>query len=61
MKYTTKNTSDYLVGFRNSQKFNEACNRSLITREVQENGMNILFPLQNTGFDSLQEYEKKEA
>ena len=61
IQYTNKNTTDYLVRFRNAQKVNEACNGSLITRGVQEHGMKILFPLQNTGFDSLQEDEKKKA
>ena len=39
----------------------EACDGSLITKGVQEHGMNIRFPLHNTEFDSLQEDEKKEA
>ena len=50
-----------MVRFRNSQKVNEACDRSLVTKGVQEHGMKILLPLQNTGFDSLKEDEKKEA
>ena len=61
MKYANENTTDYLVRFRNAQKFIEACNRSLITKGVQEHGMKILFPFHNTVFDSLQEDEKKEA
>ena len=61
MKYTSKNTTDYLVRFRNAQKVNEACDGSLITKGVQEHGMKIRFPLHNTGFYSLQEDEKKEA
>ena len=50
-----------MVRFRNSQKVNEACNGSLITRGVQENGTNILFPLHNTGYDSIQEDKNKES
>ena len=61
MQYANKNTTDYLVRFFNAQKVNEAYNGSLITKGVQEHGMKILFPLQNTGFDYLQEDEKKEA
>ena len=61
MQYANENTTDYLVRFRNAQKVNEACNRSLITKGVQEGGIKILFPWQNTGFDSLQEDDKKEA
>ena len=61
MQYATKNTTDYLVRFRNAQKVNEACDGSLITKVVQEHGMKILFPLHNTVFDSLQKDEKKEA
>ena len=60
MQYASDNTTDYLVRFRNAQKFNEACDRILITKGVQEHGMEIRFPLQNTGFDSLQEDKKKE-
>ena len=60
MQYATKNTTDYLVRFRNAQKVNEACNGSLITKGVQEHGMNILFSFNNTGFYSLSEYEKKD-
>ena len=61
MQYANENTTDYLVKFRNAQKVNEACDGSLITKILQERGMNILLPLQNTGFDSLQEDEKNEA
>ena len=61
MQYANENTTDYLVRIRNIQKFNEACNGSLITKGVQEHGINIFFPFHNTGFDSLQEDEKKEA
>ena len=61
MQYTNENTTNYLVSFRNSQKVNEACNGSLIIKGVEEHGMKILFPLQNTVFDYIQEYEKKEA
>ena len=34
MQYTNNNTTEYLVGFRNDQKVNEACNGSLITMGV---------------------------
>ena len=61
IQYAKENTTDYLVRFRNAQKVNEACNGSLITKGVQEHGMKIIFPLHNTGFDSLQEDEKKEV
>ena len=61
MQYANENTTDYLVRFRNAYKFNEACDGSLINKGVQEHGMKILFPLQNTGFDSLQEDENKES
>ena len=61
MQYANKNTTNYLVRFRNSQKVHEACNGSLISKFVQEHGVDILFPLQNTGFYSLQEYKKKKA
>ena len=54
MQYASDNTTDYLVRFRNAQKVNEACNGSLITKGVQEHGVKIIFPLNNTGFDSLQ-------
>ena len=50
-----------MVRFRNTQKVNEACNGSLSTRGLQNHGMKIIFPLHNTGFDSLQEDKKKEA
>ena len=52
---------DYLVRFLNAQKFNEACDGSLITKGVQEHGTKIRFPLHNNGFDSLQEDDNKEA
>ena len=61
IQYARENTTDYLVRFCNSQKFNESCGGSLFTKGVQEHGMKIRFPLQNTGFDSLQEDKKKEA
>ena len=61
MQYANENTTDYLVRFRNAHDVNEACNGSLITRGVQEHGMNIIFPLHNTLLDSLQEDDKKEA
>ena len=61
MEYANENTTDYLVRFRNSQKVNKACDVSLTTKGVQEHGMKIIFPLHNTLFESLQEYEKKES
>ena len=61
MQYASKNTTDYLVRFRIAQKFNEACDRSLTTKGVQEHGTKIRFPWHNTGFDSLQEDENKGA
>ena len=54
MQYANNNTTNYLVRFLNSHKVNEACNESLITKGVQEHGMKILFPFQNTGFYSLE-------
>ena len=54
MQYASENTTDYLVRFRNAQKVNEACDRSLITKGVQEHGMKIRIPLHNNGFDSIQ-------
>ena len=53
IQYANKNTADNLVGFRNAQKFSEACNGSLITTGIQYHGMNIILPLYNTGFDYL--------
>ena len=50
MHYANNNTTDYLVRFRNAQKVNEACNGRLITRGVQEHGMEILFQLHTTVF-----------
>ena len=61
MQYASENTTDYLVRFHNSQKVNESCDGSLIAKGVKEHGMKIHFPLHNTGFDSLQEDDKKEA
>ena len=58
--YTNDNTSDYLRRFRNDQKVNESCDGSLITKGVQEHGIKIRSPLNNSGFDSLQEDEKNE-
>ena len=52
MQYANENTTDYFVRFRNAQKFNEACDRNLITKGIIEHGMKIIFPLQFTGFDS---------
>ena len=34
MKYSNKNTTDYLVRFRNTHKVNEVCNWSLIPRDI---------------------------
>ena len=59
-KYANKNTTDYLVRFRNAQKFNESYNGSLITNGLQEYGIKILFQLQNTVFYYLPEDEKRE-
>ena len=50
-----------MVRLHNAQKVNEACDGILITKGVQDHGMKIRLPLHNTGFDSLQEEEKKEA
>ena len=61
IQYAKENTTDYLVRFCNAQKVNEACDGSLMAKGVQEHGMEILFPLHKTAFDSLQEYNKKEA
>ena len=35
MQYANKSTTDYLVRFFNTHKANEACNGSLITRDVK--------------------------
>ena len=59
-QYTNKNTTEYFIRFRKDQKVNEAYNGILITKEIQEHGMKILFLLQNTEFDSLKEDDKKE-
>ena len=61
MQYANENTTNYLFRFRNEQKVNESYNRSLLTKGVQEHGMKFLFPSYNTGFDSLQEDDKKES
>ena len=61
MQYASDNTTDYFVRFRNAQRVNEARDRSLTTKGVQEHGMKIRFPLHNTGFDYLQEDDKKET
>ena len=61
MEYANENTTNYLVRFRNAQKVNEAYNRSLIIKGVQENGMNIIFPFHSTGFYSPQEDDNNEA
>ena len=60
-QYANNNTTDYFARFRNTQKVNEACNGILITRDVQEHGMNIIFPMHSTGIDLLHKNEKKEA
>ena len=44
MKYARKNTTDYLVRFRNAQKVNESCNGSLVTKGIQYHGVKILLP-----------------
>ena len=41
VQYASENTTDYLVRFRNAQKFNEACDGSLIAKGVQEHGKKI--------------------
>ena len=61
MQYANDNTTNYLVRFRNAQKVDEACNGILITKGVQEHGMNILFPLHNIVFDSLKQDKKRES
>ena len=61
IQYTNMNNTNYLVRFRNAQKVNESCDRSLITKGVQEHGMNIILPLHNTGFESIQEDENNEV
>ena len=61
MQYANDNTTNYLVRFRNAQKVDEACNGILITKGVQEHGMNILFPLHNNVFDSLKQDKKRES
>ena len=61
IQYANEKTTDYLVRFCNDQKFNEACDRILITKGVQEHRMKIIFPLHNNELGSLQEDEKKEA
>ena len=53
MQYANKNTTDYLVGLLYAYKVNEDFNGILITRFVQEHGINILFPLHNTVFESM--------
>ena len=53
VKYASKNTANCLVRLNNYHKVNEACNGILITRGYQYHGMQILFPLHNTGFESL--------
>ena len=59
MWYSNDNATEYLVRFCNSHKVNDAFNGSLITRGVQEHGVNILFPLYTTVFGLLQENYKK--
>ena len=61
MQHSNENTTNYPVRLRNAQRENEACNESLIKRGVQEYGMKIVYPLHATGFDTLQENDKKEV
>ena len=61
MQHSNENMTNYLVRFHNYQNSNDACNGSLITRGLQDHGMNILYPLPVTGFESLQNNDKKEA
>ena len=48
MQYANENTTDYLFRFHNAQKFNEARNGSLITRDLQYCGIKTIFPLHTT-------------
>ena len=59
MQHIKNNTTDYLVIYRNAQKANEAFNEIHIPRVVQEHGMKILYSLHATGFDALQDDDKK--
>ena len=59
MEHANENTTDCHFRFRNSQKVNEACNGSLITKGLQEHGMKNLYPLHVTGFDALRGDDKK--
>ena len=52
-KNTDDNTANYLVRFQNTQKENEACNGSFISRRFQEHGTKILYPLHVTRFNVL--------
>ena len=61
MQHAIKNTSDYLVRFCNVQKVNGECNGIMITRGVQEHGMEILYPLYVTGFEALQSEKNNEV
>ena len=61
IQYTKNNKTNYLVRFRDSHKVNEACNRRIISRIVQEHGMKILYPLHVTGFDTLLNFDKKDT
>ena len=61
IQYTNTNTTNYPVRFRNAQKVNKVFNMSLILRGFQEHGMNILYPLHVTGFDTMSDDDKKEA
>ena len=61
MQHANKDTTNYLVIFRNYQKVNEVFYKILITRGIQEHGIKILFLLHTTGFDLLKDYEKKKG
>ena len=61
MKYVRETTTDYMFRLRKAQKVNEACNGILTTQVVQENGMKIFLPIRTTGFETIQDYEKKEV
>ena len=58
MQNSNKNTTNYLVRFRNSQKVNEVYNGRLISRGVQEHVIKILYPLNETDFDALSDNGK---
>ena len=58
MQNSNKNTTNYLVRFRNSQKVNEVYNGRLVSRGVQEHVIKILYPLNETDFDALSDNGK---